>query len=1114
MKYLSSAIGILIASVLISPSLKAAEPMHHDIKVVLYPDEHRMTVQDRVTVPDGLLQDLKFLLHKGLKPSSTNPAVRIVGQNEKSRSVPAESFNVSLPAGQKAFVLEYGGSIHHPLEPYGKEQARGFRQTPGVVSAEGVYLSGSSLWYPTFDQGLVTFTLEVELPSGWDAVCQGKRTRHVREEDRTVVQWASAKPHEDIHIVAGPFTEYIQPAGKIDAMVFLRAPDKGLANKYLDATAMYLEMYEKLIGPYPYEKFALVENFWETGYGMASFTLLGPKIIRFPFILHSSYPHEILHNWWGNSVFPDYAAGNWAEGLTAYLSDHLIKETRGSGVAHRQENLQKYADYVSEERDFPLTQFRSRHSTSSEAVGYGKSLMFFHMLRQQLGDKLFVQGLQDFYKRNEFQIASFDDICRSFEDVSGKEMEASFDQWLTQPGAPELKVSRARALPEGGGYVLRAVLEQVQPEGEYTLRVPVAATMKGQSQTYQSVVIMDTRRLELSLHVPAMPLRLDVDPEYDLFRKLDRDETPPALTQAFGAKKMLILLPSSAGQGLLDAYRDLSQSLSQSGPDAVEVKLDAELKEVPSDRAVTLLGWENRFLNNIVSALSEYDVTINKKEIQIGPTKIKQENHSVVLTARQPKNKDFSLTWVATDVPEALSGLGRKLPHYHKYSYLGFQGAAPDNVVKGRWPVLDSPMTVLVRREDGTVSRVDRGELAPRKPLATLPPVFSKERMMETVRLLSNEKFQGRGFGTQGLDQTAEFIAQRFQEAGLRPAGDSEESYFQTWVDVGGAPSRKANTKNVIGVIPGKNPKLNAQSVVIGAHFDHLGLGWPDVREEHRGKIHPGADDNASGVAVLIELARVLTESLNPERNVVFAAFTGEEAGRRGSKYYVAKRNGYPPAQCIGMLNLDTVGRLGNRKLLVLGAGSAKEWIHIFRGAGFVTGVDIQAVSEELDSSDQKSFQVAGIPAVQLFSGPHLDYHHPTDTVDKIDADGLLKVAAVAKEVIEYLASREEPMTNTLEPGRKVDPTPKKGRNVSLGTIPDFTHTGDGCRLSGVVPDSPAERCGLMEGDVIVSIGSDPIHTLRDLSDILKSLHPGDKAIIKFLREGKEMSVETEVVKR
>jgi aminopeptidase N len=415
--------------------------MHHDIKVVLYPDEHRMTVQDRVTVPDGLLQDLRFFLHRGLKPSSTNPGVRIVGQNEKSRSVPVESFKVSLPAGQKAFELEYGGSIHHPLEPYGKEQARGFRQTPGVVSAEGVYLSGSSLWYPTFDQELVTFTLEVELPSGWDAVCQGKRTRHVREEDRTVVQWASAKPHEDIHIVAGPFTEYIQPAGKIDAMVFLRAPDKGLANKYLDATAMYLEMYEKLIGPYPYEKFALVENFWETGYGMASFTLLGPKIIRFPFILHSSYPHEILHNWWGNSVFPDYAAGNWAEGLTAYLSDHLIKETRGSGVAHRQENLQKYADYVSEERDFPLTQFRSRHSTSSEAVGYGKSLMFFHMLRQQLGDELFVQGLQDFYKKNEFQIASFDDICRSFEDVSGKEMEASFDQWLTQPGAPELKVA-------------------------------------------------------------------------------------------------------------------------------------------------------------------------------------------------------------------------------------------------------------------------------------------------------------------------------------------------------------------------------------------------------------------------------------------------------------------------------------------------------------------------------------------------------------------------------------------------------------------------------------------------------------------------------------------------
>ncbi len=124
-------------------------------------------------------------------------------------------------------------------------------------------------------------------------------------------------------------------------MAFLRKPDQALADRYLDATAQYLEMYRGLLGPYPYSKFALVENFWETGYGMPSFTLLGEQIIRFPFILHSSYPHELLHNWWGNGVFVDLAGGNWCEGLTAYLADHLIAEQRGQGADHRRAILQK-----------------------------------------------------------------------------------------------------------------------------------------------------------------------------------------------------------------------------------------------------------------------------------------------------------------------------------------------------------------------------------------------------------------------------------------------------------------------------------------------------------------------------------------------------------------------------------------------------------------------------------------------------------------------------------------------------------------------------------------------------------------------------------------------------
>ncbi len=1125
----------LVLALLLSPVFLSAEETfrpdnltHHDLKVVLSPKEHRLSVEDSITLREGHKADFRFLLHSGLNPTSPTPGVKIVRESAQDSMI--ESFEVKLPSGLKTFIVKYSGRIYHPLDS-GQEQARGFSETPGIIYEEGVYLAGRSYWYPTLEEGLISFSLQVELPPGWEAVSQGERTLHEKKKDTILTHWHSPEPQEEMFIVAAKFTEYTKPSGRITAMVFLRTPDKELADKYLDATDRYITMYEKLIGPYPYKKFALVENFWETGFGMPSFTLLGPKIIRFPFIVTSSYPHEILHNWWGNSVIPDFRKGNWSEGLTAYLSDHLLKEQQGSGVEYRQDVLQKYADYVLAGRDFPLTEFRSRHSSSTEAVGYGKALMFFHMLRRELGDETFVAGLREFYRENKFKFVSFENIRKSFEKVSGKDLRSDFNEWVTLTGAPKIKLGNIVVKPEEKGYALSAVIEQVQAGDAYLLQIPVAVTMEGQGRAYQTFVKMDMKRLEFTLHVPSMPLRIDVDPESDLFRRLDREEIPPAISQALGAKKMLVILPSAAGQGLLKAYRKFGGYLGNSGPDEVEVKLDKDIAKIPSDRAVTILGWENLFLKKAVSALSGYGVSISEKSVTIGKVDIPRENHSLVLTASNPDNKEMALVFIAADLSGALPGLGRKLPHYHKYSYLGFEGDEPANIAKGRWPVLDSPMTAFLPGRDGKVTKVGMAALAQREPLAALPQVFSKDRMAETVRFLSSDELKGRGFGTEELDRAATYIAEKFREAGLKPAGDNG-SFFQTWEESftenpppspfskGGPenifpPLSKGGEggfvmKNVIGVIPGKKPEFSGQSIVIGAHYDHLGLGWPDVREENKGKIHHGADDNASGVSVLIELARVLNKGLAPDRSIVFAAFTGEEAGKRGSKYYVTNQKRYPSGECVAMVNLDTVGRLGKKKLLVLGADSAREWIHVLRGAGYVTGVEIETVSENLDSSDQISFEEAGIPAVQLFSGPHLDYHRPADTFEKIDPEGLVRVASVAKEIIEYLSGRKEPLTVTVKKG-ETHPGAKEERKVSLGTIPDFAFRGKGYRVAGVAPGSPAEESGLKEGDIVIRINSLSVNSLKDLSDILKSLTPASRVSITFLRDGKEMTVEAEV---
>ncbi|HXX53122.1 MAG TPA: hypothetical protein VEI28_00985, partial [Thermodesulfovibrionales bacterium] len=209
----------------------------------------------------------------------------------------------------------------------------------------------------------------------------------------------------------------------------------------------------------------------------------------------------------------------------------------------------------------------------------------------------------------------------------------------------------------------------------------------------------------------------DVDPQFDLFRRLGREEVPPAISQALGAKRMVVILPSSERGHLLSAYRRLAKALGTSGPDEVEVRLDTEMEKLPVDSTIAVMGWENRFVGSMISALSPYAVALDKKSIRIEQSEIPRQNHSVVLTARNPGNKDLCWMFIASDKPEALRGLGRKLSHYHKYSYLGFEGDEPENIAKGRWPVLDSPMTAFFPDKDGEIVKIGMGILAPRRPL-------------------------------------------------------------------------------------------------------------------------------------------------------------------------------------------------------------------------------------------------------------------------------------------------------------------------------------------------------------------------------------------------------------
>jgi hypothetical protein len=1082
------------------------------LDVTLDADTRTLRVDATIGVPASASAEREFTLNARLSilradpPATEIPAGReapragINGASADDGAAPVKRYRVTLPREGGSLRLAYAGPFDFGLSAEAEQYTRGFRSTAGIVSPEGVYLAGDGAWYPRFGDGLVEFEVTVRQPDGWLVVSEGNGTAR---DERGLARWNSHGPTDEIHLVGGPLHLTKQSAGAVQTEVYLRQPDAALASKYLAATAQYLEMYRGLIGPYPYGKFALVENFWETGYGMPSFTLLGSQVIRFPFILTSSYPHEILHNWWGNSVFVDYDTGNWCEGLTAYMADHLIQEQRGAGDAYRRATLQKYRDYVRDGRDFPLTEFRARHSAATEAVGYGRTMMGFHMLRRRVGDEAFKAWVRRFYREYRGRRASFADVRRSLEAASGQDLQRFFADWISRPGAAALAVSVAPVAAADGGFVTSGVLRQTQAGRPFQLSVPVVVQTTGAPAV--QLVTLDGPEASFTIHTPDAPVSLAVDPSFDLFRRLDPRETPPSIGQIFGEPRVLAILPSAAAPDEAAGYRALVEGW-RAPSHAPEIRTDTEVTSLPADRPVWVLGSRNRFASSIVDGTA---VKSTGARVEIDGTAVETAAHTIVVVRRHPANPEKAVGWIAADPLAALPGLGRKLPHYGKYSYLAFEGAEPVNTVKGEWSQSDSPLRVDLRPEAARGTALPALALPTRAALAALPAVFSEAAMSSHVAALTAPEFDGRGIGTAGLDRAAEWVAAQFKAAGLAPAGDGG-TYFQRFETTRTPDGTPRSVANIVGIIPGSEPKRQGQSALLTAHYDHLGFGWPDPRKGDEGRLHPGADDNASGVAVLLELARVLAADARPKRTIVFVAFTGEETALAGSRHYAAHPV-FPLDKVIGVVNVDSVGRLFAGAVNVLCTGTATEWQHIFRGASFVTGVESRNVPEVLASSDQAAFNEKGVPAVQIVTPTHADYHRPGDTADKVDYAGLVKVATLVKEGIAYLADRESPLTVTIAPaGGATGQTapaspgaaPGTARRASLGTIPDFAYSGPGVKVSGVTPGSPAEAAGLRAGDIVVGLAGRPVVSLQSYSDVLKTLAPGQVAEVVVERDG------------
>lgn len=704
---------LLVATAGLSTAWADASAQWTDYRItaLIDPPRHGLEAEITVTVPVAAAgQTVEFVLAANLPitgsslPIEKRPTMAgdevFAGINGSSEAVArrrgVNRYRVTLPVGGREFTLRYAGVVDMQPETGPEEYARGFAETPGIVDPKGVYLAGSTLWYPQLLQPvaseLMTYSLAVNTPAGWHLIAPGDGTSSGADGK---ARWHSPSAVDEITLSGGPLTTYTAQAGKVEAQVYLRQDDPSIAAKYLDATSRYLHMYSELLGPYPYEKFALVENFWETDYGMPSYALLGQQIIRFPFILTSSYPQEILHNWWGNSVYVDYQSGNWCEGLTAYLADHLMKEVEGHGAEYRRDTLKKYRDFAAGGTDFPLRDFRARYSGATEAVGYGKTLMGFHMLRRDIGDKAFRDALTRFYEDYRGTRASFTDVRTAFEAVSGRNLSRFFSEWVERSGAADLAVEGVKTRKSKGNHVVSGTILQRQ-DGPYALSIPMVVTTE--DGAVSATIVSQGVGTPFSIETTARPLSLAVDPEFDLFRMLDPRETAPSIEQLSGAAELVAVVPKADEA----AWREMLKAW-QNPTSTIEIVRDSDISDIPGDRSVWILGKDNRLAARLFGSDPALGLKLSAKAISIDGEAIPFEGHSHVLTRRHPEDPRLAIAWVTAASTTAIADMGRKLPHYGKYSWLAFSSDDSTNIGKGEWPATDSPLLVNLQRKNQPV---------------------------------------------------------------------------------------------------------------------------------------------------------------------------------------------------------------------------------------------------------------------------------------------------------------------------------------------------------------------------------------------------------------------------
>ena len=534
-----------------------------DIAVTLFPERHLLTGESTVEFASG-----------GRVIFSISPAAAIERVVVAGKEVPFSFADgrlaIDLPgrtdAASVSVTVGYRASFNDPAPEHPVSSEDPGYGVNGAITGRGVFLGSGAGWYPAPEGRPGRRIIRVTAPAGIEAITAGRRIAGETAHGVTRSVWEERRPVGELSLSAGPYRIESRRVDGVDIYTYFYPDNAPLSARYLDAAAKYIRFYSGLFGPYPFEKFAVVENFFPTGYGFPSYTLLGSAIIRLPFIVDTSFPHEIAHCWWGNGVLVDYRSGNWSEGLVTYLADYLLEEKKSpaAGRDYRFRILTDYASLVTPERDFPLRNFTGRVDPASRAIGYGKGAMLFHMVRLKIGDQAFFGALRELFRDKLFETAAWQDFTRAFSRSGGKDLARFMAQWLDRPGGPRLALADVRMRPGNGGWGVAGTVVQTPPLFDVSL--PLRLETEG--GTLSQTLAVERERTPFHFPAPSLPRRLLMDPDVELFRILSPDELPPTVNRIKGSENLLVVMTKDC-RAREETVKLFLESMSQGGATVV-----------------------------------------------------------------------------------------------------------------------------------------------------------------------------------------------------------------------------------------------------------------------------------------------------------------------------------------------------------------------------------------------------------------------------------------------------------------------------------------------------------------------------------------------------------------